>query len=475
MGNVFFKSIFFSFNIFLLIRLIISYLVKTYLKCVDYTNQLSFQQSLNRKFNILKIVYSLLKLDFIFLNYLKKKFNIYYNFLSTFRINYRINQANWKFYQNSHVEFSSAKDLFTLYLFGLKSLWIGLRFWFIGILLFSASFFYLSYIRLLPFNKVLFEWILITMFVYWLLSGFVFFIKKYQYSKFTSIIQRFWKRSYILFWLIESGIFLCFFYLTINATAEPMYMYDQIRIYKTHLFSWRWFLLKIIPLIGLIILTYYTHLSLKWNIFNKLSIFFLLITCLLLYIVWLEFYQFFHIINFYGNLNWVYDTDEFLWNLEIEFRRTRLFNNYVMVCLIAKFWHLIFIFVFWVFFVLRVNEIGRVRYPLFSANFQNFLILYMMSWLYMLPWLKFLFRKQLDTPYHWFFINNRLLGFRLFFYDLKLFYSSVFTRIWFFSDITNNNLSSDFFYWIESSTLLDFNQYRKHIFRDLILSNLNVY
>jgi len=70
---------------------------------------------------------------------------------------------------------------------------------------------------------------------------------------------------------------------------------------------------------------------------------------------------------------------------------------------------------------LRINEIERVRYTLLAANLQNFIILYIMSWLYMYPWLKFLGRKYLDLSYYWFFVNFRDLGVRVFFTDLYLF------------------------------------------------------
>jgi hypothetical protein len=46
-------------------------------------------------------------------------------------------------------------------------------------------------LKSLPFNKIVFCWIAVTMFGYWLISGFVFFIKKYQFGKYTSVIQRF--------------------------------------------------------------------------------------------------------------------------------------------------------------------------------------------------------------------------------------------------------------------------------------------
>lgn len=436
----------------------------------EYFRYVRFNHYFNYIFSFKLLEFLIILLDNLLLKYINNKYD---NWVSS----YKLQSSSWKFYyklDNDYSFFNYFKKLTLSYLVFFRYLWLGLRFWIIGLILFITVVYYFSYIRLLPFSKLVFEWLLVVMFVYWLMSGFVFFIKKYQYSKFTSVIQRFWKRTYILFWLIESCIFMVFFYLTLNASEEPTYMYDQMKIYKFHLFSWRWFLIKLIPVILIILVTYYLQLSLKWNIFNKQSVIYLLITCLLIYIVWLEFYQFFHIISFYGNLNWVYDADELLWNLEIESRRTRLSNNYIAVCLMAKFWHLVFIFVFWVFFLLRINEIQRIRYPLLSANYQNFLILYMMSWLYMTPWLKFIFRKQLDISYYWFFSNSRSFALKVFFNDLKLFYLSLFNYVFSFSHFFSiNYFYNDFYYFIQSSILLDFNQYKKHILKDYLINYIN--
>ena len=392
--------------------------------------------------------------DLFFLNFFKKNKN---NFL--LKIFQLKNKNVFK------IKSFSQKNLFSFFIFFLKKISI----WLISLILCILIFFFLSNVRLISFNKVLFEWFLIIMFLYWLLSGFTFFIKKYQFSKYTSVIQRFWRRSFILFWLIEGGVFLTFFYLTLNSSEEITYMSDQIKLFKTHFFSWKFFFLKISLNIILIFISFFLILSLNWSTFNKNNLFLLIITLILLYFVWLEFYQFFHIVNFYSNLIWVFDYDEYIWNLEIEFRRTRLSNNYVAVCLLAKFWHLIFIFVFWVFFILRVNEIKRLRYPLLSANNQNFIIMYIMSWLYMYPWLKFLFRGFLDINYSSFLNNSNKTSFRVFFYDLKLFYYSnflnIFSKLFYFSN-------TDFYYFFKNSNFNVFS-FKKHFLKDIFISYLN--
>jgi hypothetical protein len=271
---------------------------------------------LKKKWNFFNKNFIFTILDYLLIRNFSKLFYVNNFKLVDLRVKFRLKQVKWNFYNDAFLFQNKKSFLFNLvnsYLSGFRYIWQAFRFWFLALILGLTAFYYLMYIRLLPFNKLVFEWLLIVMFLYWLMSGFVFFIKKYQYGKFTAAIQRFWKRSYILFWLIESGVFATFFYLTLNASEEPTYMYDQMKIYKTHLFSWRWFLIKLMPLVSLIILTYVTQLSLKWNVFSKQSLWLLAITLVLTYAVWLEFYQFFHIISFYGNLIWVYDYEEFLW------------------------------------------------------------------------------------------------------------------------------------------------------------------
>lgn len=415
-------------------------------------------------------------LDYIYIFIFSSIFKLNSNFNFNALISLKLNQTKLNFYDTTDVSsFNKTYTLLFSFFSGFRYLWLLVRFWFLGLILGLFAFYFLTYIRLLPFSKVLFEWFLIAMFTYWLLSGFVFFIKKYQYSKYTSSIQRFWKRSFILFWVIEGYLFAVFFYCALISPEEPVFMYDQMKLYKTHLFSWRAFILKIIPVISMIILTYYLQLSIKWSLFNKQSIVVLTVTLLMVYTVWLEFYQFFHIVNFYGNLNWVFDYDEFLWNLELEFRRTRLSNNFTAVCLIAKFWHLIFVFIFWVFFVLRLNEIGRIRYPLLAANYQNLVILYILTWLYMYPWFKFVYRNFLETPFYWFMQNNRTLALRIFFTDLKLYINVlIFDAINMLQNTHYYFSQTSFFYWHESSSFLGFNQFKKHALRDFIISSFNI-
>jgi len=168
--------------------------------------------------------------------------------------------------------FSNTTNLFSfnqLFLYGLRSIWKHFRLWLLP-LSFSFLFVYYSFfLKSLPFSKVFFSYLLIGNMFYLLFSGFVFFIKKYQYRLFTSAIQRFWRRTLIIFWAIEGSLFIVFVYFIFNASQEPINVYDNIQIYKTHFYSWRFFLVKVILSTLLIVLTYMLLLSLKWNTFSK--------------------------------------------------------------------------------------------------------------------------------------------------------------------------------------------------------------
>lgn len=355
--------------------------------------------------------------------------------------------------------------------FGLSSIWKAIRMWILSVFLLVISIYFLSLVRVLPVNTVLFQWFALGMFSYWLISGFVFFIKKYRFTRFTSSIQRFWRRSYILFWLIESCLLVVFIYLTLNSTQETSYMLDQISVFKNHLFSWRAFLPKLVINTILVILGYLLLLNVKWNIFKKNIPFVLTITVLLTYMLWVEFYQIYHVSNFYANLFWSYDVDERLWSLESDVRRTRIANHYVMILFLLKFWHIVFIYAFWIFFVLRASELERIRYPIYSANFQNFIILYIMAWLFMYPWIKVISQKFLSTPYFWFYVNNRTVGLRIFFYDIKLVLYSLQNYI-FFNNFQNFSVK-DFFYWTLSTENNNFENFRKHTIKNMVIKNLS--
>lgn len=395
-------------------------------------------------------------------------FNTTNNFLLT---NSKINQF-YNFRLKNTFSFFFLSSVSQLNVYGFKSFWRHLRFWIIPLTLFTTFTYYSFFLKLLPFSKVLVSLVLLCNMFYLLFSGFVFFLKKYQYRLYTSAIQRFWRRSLIIFWLIEASLFVCFIYFIFNASQEPFYVYDNIQLYKTHYYSWRFFLLKTVLSSILIVCTYTLILLFKWNTFTKISNLIMSVTILLFYITWLEFYQFFHLMNYYGNSTWVYDFSDHLWDLELDFERTRIVNHFVSLALIAKFWHVIFAAIFWIFFLLRGLESSKYRYSLLVANLQNFLIIYFMGWLFMYPWLKPILRKELGLPFFWFFVNRGRDYIYALFSDVKIHYYG-FTSI--FSNLIKPNFRFDqtsYYYWFESTHFLTNTQFIKHNIRDILIHKL---
>lgn len=442
---------------------------KNYNNCYNF-NKFKFKSDFFKFF----LDKNYLNLDIIWLKVFSYNYKLKSYKNHPYRSIFRVLNTNQGFYFNFLEIFERKKLFFFLknsFLSGYKYIWLGVRFWVFPLIGCFGIIYITLVLRLLPFNKIIFSWISILMFSYWLLSGFVFFFKKYQFGKYTTSIQRFWRRSYILFWLLEGATFGVFLFLTINSSQESFYMFDQINVFKTHLYSWKFFFVKLFPLVMLILLTYFLMVSLKWNLFSKHSAVLLFLTLFLTYTVWLEFYQFYHVVNFYGNLNWVYDVDDHSWSLEQDPRRTRIVNHYINLLFILKFWHIVFIYGFWLFFVLRCIETKRIRYPLLAANYQNFIILYIFAWVFMYPWFKFFFRRFLDSPYYWFYVNNRKLAFRIIFSDFKLIYYGLiekfkFTKNLFFFEKTS------FFYWQFSDSSNSYEIFRKHILKERILKSL---
>jgi hypothetical protein len=208
---------------------------------------------------------------------------------------------------------------------------------------------------------------------------------------------------------------LCFIYLTFNSSSEVLYFYDYQSLFKTHLFSFRIFFFKLLLITAIISFTFFLLGSFEFLKPSVIFFYILVISVMLLYTTWTEFTQFFHFINFCDYFTWNYSSDVYEWVLENEFRKTRIVNNYVLVCVVAKFWHLIIIVLIWFFSANRILENSDSREYLLGANLQNFIILYLLNWISMYPWFKFMARKYLNISYLWFSAQFRERFFSNFF------------------------------------------------------------
>jgi len=258
------------------------------------------------------------------------------------------------------------------------------------------------------FLKNLSIWIVIGLLFFWLMSGFNFFLKKYRFGKFTSSIQRFWKRVNSYFWFIEGFLFILFFYYYLNSSQEPYYMFDESNLNQNHLVSLPSFYINSLILITLIIYGYYIMLNLPSFNYKQLITHLTIITLGILFIFLIECYQFYYILTLFFEINWTYNSELRAWELISETPRIRVKQQYFILALIAKYWHFLFIFFSWLFFIFKSYEQKRVYYNLFGVNLQNLLLLHILNLLFLSNWLKWLFRRYYDSVYYWFFtdLNN---------------------------------------------------------------------
>jgi len=100
---------------------------------------------------------------------------------------------------------------------------------------------------------------------YWFITIFLYLIKKVYLGKFTSMIQRFWKRSFMLFWLIEIFLFSIYLFLICNNPEETLYMLDFNKLNKTFFISCIDFFYKLFIMLYCLIILYVSLILIKFS------------------------------------------------------------------------------------------------------------------------------------------------------------------------------------------------------------------
>lgn len=373
-----------------------------------------FFQSLFSFFELIFYINLKKKINLIFLKYNKK-------FLKNFLLS-NFFSSNFLFLF-IYISFLLKKK-FISFSFSFISFLSFFKFIFIFIFFFLFFFLFSFTIEIIPFTKLIFFWGSWGFFGYIFISGFIFFGKKYNFNKYTEALQRFWKRSFSIFWLLESVVFSAFIYLTFNSSAEVIYSYDPQYFFKLHLFSWKIFIFKLIFLKLILINLYF--LSFLGSLKKKSFFILFFISSLVLYIFFIEFCQFLHFLNQSNFFTWNFNTSLNEYTLDSELKKARIVNNYVLVCSIAKFWHVIFIFFIWFFNFNRYFELKDSRDYIITTNLQNFLILYLLNWICMYPWFKLAFRYYMNNTFFWFFTDIKENFFTNFFFSTIFLYKSIF-------------------------------------------------
>ncbi len=336
------------------------------------------------------LVYYFLKLtnNYRLLKIYKNQYHLFFNY--TF-LNYSYN-----FFLKS----IKSKFLIILNIIFFNVKWILVA----GLISFIYFFFSLFYLQI-ELTKQIAIWFVLLIVFYLLMSTFNNFLNKYKYGKFTSAIQRFWKRTGMTFWLIEGFLFMIFFYYFLNSSQEPLYMYDYASLNQELLIQLQISYKNMILLSLAIYLSFIMILNNNYLNYYQNIILLSLISLIIFYMLYIESYQFIYIISIFTDKNWVFDDVTQVWILDFEQNNLRVKQQYFILCLIAKYWHFIFIFISWFFFVIKCFEINKINYTLMSYNVQNLLILYILNLFCLVQWMKWLFKKFLELTYYWFHVQ----------------------------------------------------------------------
>ena len=273
----------------------------------------------------------------------------------------------------------------------------------IGGVYFFISIFYIQ----VEFTKQLSIWYVIAMLYYLLMSTFNSFLVKYRYGKYTSAIQRFWKRTGIVFWLIEGFLFFLFFYYFLNSSQEPLFMQDYSNLNQEFVVQLKTSYRNLILLSATIYGCFILILSLNYITYAQSILILLLISLEVFYMLYIESYQFVYTVLIFSEDEWVLEdeVEGFFWLLDLDVSNIRVKHQYFILCLVAKYWHFIFIFVSWFFFILKSIESQKINFTLLGYNTQNLVILYILNICCLVQWIKVVFKKFFEITYYWFFIQ----------------------------------------------------------------------
>ena len=249
------------------------------------------------------------------------------------------------------------------------------------------------------------SWIIFGNIFFWLMSGFNFFIKRGKFGKFTSRLQRFWKHAFVSFWVIEGFLFSLFFYYYLNSSQEPLDMYDHTNLSNDFILNLQSGFLSTFLLSAILYTCHILALLITHRTYFQSVILLLVMSVGVFYLFFLESYQIYYVFNGFSDIVYVFDEDQNTWVMELESFKLRIKQYYFVMCVIAKFWHFIFIFFSWIFFLLKSLETQKISYNLLSFNYQNLLILFVLNMLCYCNWIHFIFRRYFDISYFWFFSN----------------------------------------------------------------------
>ena len=242
--------------------------------------------------------------------------------------------------------------------------------------------------------------------IYWLLSIFTFLMKKSQYSVYVSSTQRFWKRAWFLFWILELVLFIIFLSLSLTSPDEVLFLFGYSGQYFNFSFNLIFFLKTVFNALIVILIGNISLLLVKYKTFKNI---FLKIILILLIIIFMEdFSQFFNINQFYNAVRWNYNDIEKCWLFDKQVLKLRTNTHYMYILVVLKIWHTLFILAFFLFLEnFRLNNYV-LSFGSFSSNLKNFFFLYFFTFILKINLIKSYLNHLFQYVYTWFYVNYHL-------------------------------------------------------------------
>ena len=264
-----------------------------------------------------------------------------------------------------------------------------------------SLFFFSIFIFIYKFNfnigSFFFYKIFVILFIIYIYITFLHLSKYYVFNKYTSVIQRFWKRSFSVFWSLEITLFFIYIYLMIISPAEYNYQYLNQKEYQSNLIFisssyYTYFYFFLLFLITLLKFSLF-FVKKKHNI-NTLLLPLIIILFIYTYILYFEFYKYYFVNNWYSfnnnnlstlnrNFNFNFNNNTLIINNELILNKiknktniwSKTFNHFSTVIIILKFWHLIFIISFFLFSCVKYFTTKKISLDLIGSNYQNSLFI----------------------------------------------------------------------------------------------------
>lgn len=251
-----------------------------------------------------------------------------------------------------------------------------------------------------------------------LLQTFMFLYKTYRVSKYTNANQKFWKRSLFIFWTLELFLFLIVVFLWFNSPENTKPGVNHMGFFReSRLVEWNYVEGFVLPL-GLVILSNRLIFLKKNNNGLQLTLGLVLQMVLLTYLLISEFHQLMSVysrtsmleVSIKNTLNNGGLLSE-NWVVESKWQEDLVTNHFKMLMIFLKFWHILFITIFFTFHAVRYIEYRTLSFDTLGASTYNMSFLMWFNILFMFVYKKKVFYRLLVTPNrNYVFVNEFLPG-----------------------------------------------------------------